>query len=138
MADGAADAAVPAPSGRETALHYAAYNGSISAGAELLVGGADQRITNKKGYRRAAHKPRRRAAHADRCRKTPRQLAQQYNTLGAYDAAVAQARPPHRCAPPAACAPLAAAGIVTHATDALARRGMPRPRSSAYADEPAA
>ena len=36
------------------------------------------------------------------------------------------------------CAPLAAAGIVTHATRALARRGMPRPRSSAYADTPAA
>ncbi len=35
-------AAVPAPSGRMTALHCAAYNGSISAGVELLVGGADQ------------------------------------------------------------------------------------------------
>jgi hypothetical protein len=35
-------AAVPAPSGRATALHIAANNGSISAGAELLVGGADQ------------------------------------------------------------------------------------------------
>ena len=96
MADGDADAAVPAPSGRYTALHWAAYNGSISAGAELLVGGADQRITNSQGYRRAAHKPRRRAAHADRCRKTPRQLAQANNKLGEYDAAVAQARPPHR------------------------------------------
>ena len=96
MADGDADAAMPAPSGRWTALHYAAWNGRISAGAELLVGGADQRITNNGGYRRAAHKPRRRAAHADRGRKTPRQLAQQYNKLGEYDVAVAQARPPHR------------------------------------------
>ncbi len=42
-------AAVPAPSGRWTALHYAAFHGSISAGAELLVGGADQTITDKHG-----------------------------------------------------------------------------------------
>jgi hypothetical protein len=42
-------AAVPAPSGRWTALHYAAFNGRISAGAELLVGGADQRITDRSG-----------------------------------------------------------------------------------------
>ena len=42
-------AAVPAPSGRRTALHYAAYYGSIRAGAELLVGGADQRVTNSDG-----------------------------------------------------------------------------------------
>jgi hypothetical protein len=49
VADGDADAAVPAPSGRWTALHRAAANGSISAGAELLVGGADQRVTNSDG-----------------------------------------------------------------------------------------
>ena len=42
-------AAVPAPSGRWTALHHAAYNGFISVGAELLVGGADQTITDKYG-----------------------------------------------------------------------------------------
>ncbi len=42
-------AAVPAPSGRCTALYCAAGNGSISAGAELLVGGADQTITNNDG-----------------------------------------------------------------------------------------
>ncbi len=42
-------AAVPAPSGRYTALHYAAVNGCISAGAELLVGGADQTITDIDG-----------------------------------------------------------------------------------------
>jgi hypothetical protein len=42
-------AAVPAPSGRYTALHYAAAYGSIRAGAELLVGGTDQRITNIDG-----------------------------------------------------------------------------------------
>jgi hypothetical protein len=48
-ADGDADAAVPAPSGRYTALHIAAYHGSIRVGAELLVGGADQRITNNDG-----------------------------------------------------------------------------------------
>jgi hypothetical protein len=42
-------AAVPAPSGRWTALHYAAAQGRFSAGAELLVGGADPRITNKRG-----------------------------------------------------------------------------------------
>jgi ankyrin repeat protein len=42
-------AAVPAPSGRWTALHSAAANGSISAGAELLAGGADQTIPDKYG-----------------------------------------------------------------------------------------
>ncbi len=42
-------AAVPAPSGRYTALHSAAAYGSISAAAELLVGGADQTITNSYG-----------------------------------------------------------------------------------------
>jgi hypothetical protein len=42
-------AAVPGPSGRWTALHIAANYGLISAGAELLGGGADPRITNKRG-----------------------------------------------------------------------------------------
>ncbi len=42
-------AAVPAPSGRWTALHCAAANGCIDAGAELLVGDADQSITNSYG-----------------------------------------------------------------------------------------
>ncbi len=42
-------AAVPAPSGRSTALHYAAHNGSIDVVAELLVGGADQTIKNSDG-----------------------------------------------------------------------------------------
>ncbi len=42
-------AAVPAPSGRMTALHYAAYYGFIDVGAELLVGGADQTITASNG-----------------------------------------------------------------------------------------
>ena len=45
-----ADAAVPAPSGRWTALHYAAHYGFIGAAAELLVGGADQCIMNDQGY----------------------------------------------------------------------------------------
>ena len=42
-------AAVPAPSGRNTALHMAAIYGRISAGVELLVGGADQTITDNDG-----------------------------------------------------------------------------------------
>jgi hypothetical protein len=42
-------AAVPAPSGRSTALHYAAHYGFIDVGAELLVGGADQTITDNAG-----------------------------------------------------------------------------------------
>ncbi len=49
VADGDADGGRARPSGRWTALHYAAYNDSISVGAELLVGGADQTITNKDG-----------------------------------------------------------------------------------------
>ena len=82
----------------------------------------------------------------DRCRKTPRQLAQIYNLLGAYDAAVAQARPPHRCrriarASPAS-GPLAGVGTAMHArTTRMHRRSthcMPRPRSSLNADAPAA
>ncbi len=62
----------------------------------------------------------------DQCRKTPRQLAQTYNKLGEYDAAVAQARPPHRrcriaCAQPA-CAPLAAtASIIVHSRGTACR-----------------
>ena len=94
-----ADAAVPAPSGRWTALHYAAHYGFIGAAAELLVGGADQCIMNDQGYAvppTATQRP-----HANRCRRTPRQLAQARNKLGEYDAAVAQARPPHARAPPA-------------------------------------
>jgi hypothetical protein len=38
-----------------TALHYAARNGVIDVCAELHVGGADQTIMDKRGYRRAAH-----------------------------------------------------------------------------------
>jgi hypothetical protein len=44
-----ADAAVPSPSGRYTALHFAAMNGFIGAAAELLVGSADQAITDNDG-----------------------------------------------------------------------------------------
>ncbi len=130
-------AAVPAPSGRWTALHWAAHNGCISAGAELLVGGADQNITDKGGYRRAAHKPRRRP-------HTPigvgKRLAKSHKnaTCSARTTRRWRRRGRRIAALLSHCAPLAAADIVTHATRALARRGTPRPRSSAYADTPAA
>ena len=39
----------PAPSGRFTALHYAAANGRTKAAVALLVGGADQTITDNFG-----------------------------------------------------------------------------------------
>ena len=39
----------PAPSGRFTALHCAAYNGRTKAAVALLVGGADQTITDNDG-----------------------------------------------------------------------------------------
>jgi ankyrin repeat protein len=39
----------PAPSGRNTALHIAAYYGCTNAAVRLLVGGADQTITNMQG-----------------------------------------------------------------------------------------
>ncbi len=39
----------PAPSGRHTALHYAAYHGSTESAVPLLVGGADQTVTNNSG-----------------------------------------------------------------------------------------
>ncbi len=38
-----------APSGRDTALHYAAWNGCTKSAVPLLVGGADRTITNKEG-----------------------------------------------------------------------------------------
>ncbi len=39
----------PAPSGRWTALHFAANQGSTKSAVALLVGGADQTVTNKEG-----------------------------------------------------------------------------------------
>jgi hypothetical protein len=39
----------PAPSGRWTALHYAAVNGRTKSAVVLLVGGADQTVTNNQG-----------------------------------------------------------------------------------------
>jgi ankyrin repeat protein len=38
-----------APSGRYTALHYAAVNGHIKSAVALLVGGADHTIPNSQG-----------------------------------------------------------------------------------------
>ena len=39
----------PAPSGRDTALHLAAYNGCTKSAVALLVGGADPTITDING-----------------------------------------------------------------------------------------
>ena len=39
----------PAPSGRATALHCAAYKGCTKSAVALLVGGADQTITENNG-----------------------------------------------------------------------------------------
>ncbi len=39
----------PAPSGRYTALHWAACNGHTKSAVALLVGGADPTVTNKEG-----------------------------------------------------------------------------------------
>ncbi len=39
----------PAPSGRDTALHCAAFNGCTKAAVPLLVGGADRTVTNNQG-----------------------------------------------------------------------------------------
>ncbi len=39
----------PAPSGRDTALHFAAWNGCTKSAVALLVSGADQTVTNKNG-----------------------------------------------------------------------------------------
>ena len=38
-----------APSGRFTALHYAAANGRTKSAVPLLVGGADETVTNNEG-----------------------------------------------------------------------------------------
>jgi hypothetical protein len=142
-----ADATVPAPSGRWTARQIAAYNGSVgAAAAELLVGGVDQRITNNSGY--AAPPIATRRPHTDRSMQaeTPRQESQRCNKLGEYDAAVGQARPPpHRRRRSRALFLLArlslpAAPPCTPRTPHMHHRGtcMPRPRSSAHADAPAA
>ena len=42
-------APAPAPSGRGTALHFAAFNSHTKSAVALLVGGADQTITNNQG-----------------------------------------------------------------------------------------
>ena len=39
----------PAPSGRCTALHFAAANGYTKSAVALLVGGADRTVTDKSG-----------------------------------------------------------------------------------------
>ncbi len=39
----------PAPSGRGTALHYAARHGYTKSALALLVGGADRTVTNNSG-----------------------------------------------------------------------------------------
>ncbi len=39
----------PAPSGRDTALHWAAFRGHTKSAVPLLVGGADRTVTNKDG-----------------------------------------------------------------------------------------
>ena len=39
----------PAPSGRWTALHYAVVNGYTKSAVALLVGGADQTVTDNEG-----------------------------------------------------------------------------------------
>ncbi len=39
----------PAPSGRRTALHIAAWNGHTESTVALLVGGADQTVTHNDG-----------------------------------------------------------------------------------------
>jgi hypothetical protein len=39
----------PAPSGRDTALHYAARYGCTKSAVPLLVGGADRTVTNNEG-----------------------------------------------------------------------------------------
>ncbi len=39
----------PAPSGRDTALHYAAGNGCTKSAVALLVGGADRTIPDDSG-----------------------------------------------------------------------------------------
>ena len=38
-----------APSGRRTALHFAAIEGSTKSAVALLVGGADKTVTNNEG-----------------------------------------------------------------------------------------
>jgi hypothetical protein len=146
VADGR-QCAVPPPSGRNTALHWAALNGSIGAAVPLLVGGADQHIPRNDGYAVPPTAQRRtQTLGLIGAGETPRQFAQQHNKLAEYDAAVAQARPPHRCrriarASPAS-GPLAGVGTAMHArTTRMHRRSthcMPRPRSSLNADAPAA
>jgi hypothetical protein len=80
------------PVPRFTALHCAVLNGNFNAVMGLLVGGADQTITDQEGYALLPTAMRR--PHADRHRQTPRQSASRSDKLAAYDAAVAEVRPP--------------------------------------------
>ena len=63
----------------------------------------------------------------DRCRQTPRQLAQECNNLGAYDAAVAKARPPHHSRRTRVLLPLARPSFVpaSPCTPSMPHTGMP-------------
>jgi hypothetical protein len=87
-----------APSGRKTALHWAAEYGCTKSAVALLVGGADQTIKNNDdGYAVLPKQQRdgRTPIGPNRRRRTPRQTAQENDFLGEYDAAVAEVRPPH-------------------------------------------
>jgi hypothetical protein len=75
---------------RFTALHCAVLNGSFNSVMGLLIGGADQTITDQGGY--ALLPTAKRCPHADRHRQTPRQSASRSNKLAAYDAVVAKVR----------------------------------------------
>jgi hypothetical protein len=130
-----------APSGRWTALHYAAHYGFIGAAVPLLVGGADQRITDKHGY--AVSPTAKQLPHTIGPIGAGKRLAKQHKLITSSPSTTQRWR---RCGHRIARALLLLAPsrrrrhrrARPHATHAPPQYCMPRPRSSAYADAPAA
>jgi hypothetical protein len=70
-----------------TPLHFAADNGDSNNIAELLLRGADGAVQNDRGYRCAAPHSRNRKPQQPRARRdTPKQWAEEWGKLAAYEA----------------------------------------------------
>jgi hypothetical protein len=90
---------------RDTPLHCAASNGRSASVAELLLRGADGAVQNNygfSGYRCAAPHSRNRKPQRPRARRrTPKQHAEQYGKLAAYEAGEREVHSARRLTAPA-------------------------------------
>jgi hypothetical protein len=125
---------VPSVSRRWTALHHAF--GSTDIALRLLVGGADQTIANNDGY---AVPPAAKQPHSIGSIGAGKRLAKSQKHAGSATSSTPRCRRCGRRRRAAACArarpSLLHAMIATHA---LPQHGVPRLRSSAYAEAVAA